>query len=120
MLTSVARERDRLKVGNGRNFVDGSWLSDAGDEFDQVHPSTNEVVASMPEAGVEGVDRAVAAARRAFDTGPWPRMGARERKKLLQSIVDRISDDAEDLGHLQTLDNGIPINFSVSTRVSAV
>ena len=120
MLTSVARERDRLGVGNGRNFIDGIWQTDSRGEFDQVHPSTNEVVARMPDAGAEGVDRAVTAARQAFDAGPWPRMGARERKKVLQSIVDRISDCAEELGYLQTLDNGIPINFSLNTRVSAV
>ena len=74
----------------------------------------------MPEAGSRGVDAAVAAARRAFDQGPWPTMAARERKKILQKLVDRISDASEDLGYLQTLDNGIPINFSLNTRVSAV
>ena len=120
MLTSVVRERDRLGVRSGRHYVDGTWLSDARDGFDQIHPSTNEVVAEMPEAGVEGTERAVAAARRAFDTGPWPRMGARERKKALQPIVEQISRHAEELGYLQTLDNGIPINFSLYSRVSAV
>ncbi len=120
MQTSVARERERLGVREGRCFVDGKWTSDASRAFDQIHPSTNEAVASIPEAGAAGVDRAVAAARRAFDDGPWPRMGARERKRILQGIVDRISDRAEELGHLQTLDNGIPINFSLNTRVSAV
>lgn len=120
MQTSVARERERLGVREGRCFVDGKWSSDASHAFDQIHPSTNEAVASIPEAGASGVNRAVAAARHAFDDGPWPRMGARERRKILQGIVDKISDNAEELGHLQTLDNGIPINFSLNTRVSAV
>ena len=74
MTTSVARETVRLGVRDGRCFIDGAWASDAAASFRQVHPSTNEVVAQMPEAGAEGVDKAVAAARRAFDEGPWPRM----------------------------------------------
>ncbi len=119
MTTGVARERKRLGVRDGRCFVDGDWSPDGRGSFDQVHPSTNEVVAQIPEAGADVVDTAVAAARRAFDHGPWPRMGARERKKILQGIVDRISENAEELGYLQTLDNGIPINFSLNTRVSA-
>ena len=119
MTTNVARETVRLGVRDGRCFIDGAWASDAASSFRQVHPSTNEVVAQMPEAGAEGVDKAVAAARRAFDEGPWPRMGARERKKILQVLVDRISENAQELGYLQTLDNGIPITFSLKTRVSA-
>ena len=119
MTTSVAREKKRLGVRDGRCFVDGAWVSDAAVGFDQVHPSTNEVVVQIPESGTDGVNVAVTAARRAFDEGPWPRMGARERKKVVQGIVDRISENAEELGYLQTLDNGIPIDFSLNTRVSA-
>ncbi|MBY6163513.1 aldehyde dehydrogenase family protein [Mameliella alba] len=120
MTSSVLQQKARWNVGDGRLFIDGSWQSGEGPTFDQVHPSTNEIVAAMPEAGQRGVDKAVAAARRAFDDGPWPQMGARERKRILQRLVDRILDASEELGHLQTLDNGIPINFSLNTRVSAV
>lgn len=120
MFSSIVRERDRLGVSDLSNFVNGDWVADFDQRFDQVHPSTNQPVTRVPEAGSRGVDAAVAAARRAFDQGPWPTMAARERKKILQKLVDRISDASEDLGYLQTLDNGIPINFSLNTRVSAV
>lgn len=64
------------------------------------------------------MDAAVAAARRAFDEGPWPHMAARERKRILQPIVDAIYAAEEEIAYLQTLDNGIPITFSRGSRVS--
>lgn len=119
MSSSVLQQRDRLGVTSPGMFVAGDWREGDGHAFPQVHPSTNEVVATIAEAGAEGIDAAVSAARRAFDHGPWPRMAARERKLILQQIVDRIYDAREELGYLQTLDNGIPITFSLKTRVSA-
>lgn len=120
MVSSVLQQKQNWGVGDGRLFIDGVWVDDAAAAFDQIHPSTNETVAAIPEAGQAAVDTAVTVARRAFDEGPWPRMGARERKRVLQKLVDRILDASDELGHLQTLDNGIPINFSLNTRVSAV
>lgn len=120
MTTSILNQKRRWNVGDGRFFIDGVWETSSDEAFDQIHPSTNEIVSTIPEAGQHGVDRAVSAARRAFDDGPWPHMGARERKRVLQKLVDRILAASEELGHLQTLDNGIPINFSLNTRVSAV
>ncbi len=120
MPSSVLQQKARWGVGDGRLFVDGRWEGGDLPQFAQIHPSTNETVAQIPEAGAEGVNRAVSAARAAFDEGPWPRMGARERKRAMQALVERILDASEELGHLQTLDNGIPIRFSLKTRVSAV
>ncbi|WP_419913899.1 aldehyde dehydrogenase family protein [Hoeflea sp.] len=120
MLTSVAHHRERLKVGDHPHFISGKWIAGEGESYEQIHPSTNEVVAVFPEGDAEVVNAAVLSARKAFDEGPWPRMGARERKKILQKFVEAISAEAEDLGYLQTLDNGLPINFSLNTRVSAL
>ncbi len=119
MPTSVAHHRDRLNVGSHMHFIGGEWVAGGDGSFEQVHPSTNETTATFPEGGAEAVNAAVSAARRAFDEGPWPKMGARERKQIVQKLVEAIAAQAQDLGYLQTLDNGLPINFSLNTRVSA-
>lgn len=119
MASSVQNQKQRLGVKPGRNFVANDWIDSGFARFDQVHPATNETVTTLMESGKEGVDDAVAAARKAFDEGGWTRLGARERKKIIQRIVDAIAEHAEELAYLQTLDNGIPINFSLNTRVSA-
>lgn len=119
MTSSVIRERDRLGVSSPRLFINGKWTDAASEQFPQNHPATNETVAMIGEADQATVDAAVAAARRAFDAGPWPRMASGERKKILQRIVDRIGEASEELSYLQTLDNGIPISFSLKSRVSA-
>ncbi len=118
MLTLLP-QRDQLGVRPGRLFIGGHWMDGTGERFDQLHPSTNEVMASFVEAGAHGVHQAVSAARKAFDEGPWPHMRAQERKRLLQPIVERMYAAEEEIARLQTLDNGIPFTFSRNTRVSA-
>jgi aldehyde dehydrogenase (NAD+) len=118
-VSSISDQKARLGVKPGRHFIGNEWDGTGSSEFEQIHPATNEVVNVFLEAGTDGVSKAVQAARAAFDTGPWPRMAARERKKIVQKIVDAINDRAEELAYLQTLDNGVPISFSLNTRVSA-
>lgn len=118
MTFSLIERRDRLGVQPGKLFIGGQWIDWDGPRFDQIHPSTNEVMASFPEAGERGVALAVDAARRAFDQGPWPRMGAQDRKRILQRIVEAIYAAEDELAQLQTLDNGIPYLFSRNSRVS--
>lgn len=114
-LESVLAE---LQPQPGRLYIDGDWRDGAGDRFEQRHPNTNRVVTSFPEAGAEDVDVAVAAARRAFDEGPWPAMPAQDRKRILQEIIERVYAADQELARLQTLDNGIPFVFSSVSRVS--
>lgn len=118
-MLSLLPIRDQLDVRPGRIFAGGQWHDWDGDRFDQIHPSTNEVMTSFAEAGQRGVDQAVAAARKAFDEGPWPRMRAQDRKRLLQPIVDRIHAAEMEIAQLQTLDNGMPFTFSRNSRASA-
>lgn len=115
---SVLTMRDRLGVRPGQLYIDGAWREGGEGRYDQMHPATNEVVTSFIEAGKNGVDAAVAAARRAFDEGPWPHMAARERKRILQPIVEAIYAAEDEIAALQTLDNGMPITFSKGGRVS--
>jgi aldehyde dehydrogenase (NAD+) len=119
MALSVLAERDKLGVRPGRLYVDGAWV-DASDgaTWDQVNPATNETVTSFAVASAADVDRAVTAARRAFDEGPWPRLKAKERRAVLGRIVDLIAANGEELNRLQSLENGLPISFSSIPVVS--
>lgn len=119
MSDSVASVLHTLRPSPGHLFIGGRWLQWDGPRFEQVHPGNNQVLTSFPEAGERGVDAAVAAARKAFDEGPWPHMRAQDRKRLLQPIVERIHAAEQEIAQLQTLDNGIPYTFSRNSRVSA-
>jgi len=120
MTMTVLEERDRLGVKPGRLYVDGAWV-DASDgaTFDQVNPATNEVVTTFALGTAQDVERAVRAARVAFDEGPWPRLHAKDRKAVLQRLVDLITKNGDELNRLQTLENGMPIAFSSMSVVSS-
>ncbi|MGP8059973.1 MAG: aldehyde dehydrogenase family protein [Acidimicrobiales bacterium] len=120
MTMTVLKERDRLGVRPGRLFIDGAW-ADATDgaTFDQVNPATNEVVTTFALGTVADVDRAVRAARVAFDEGPWPRLHAKDRKAILGRLVELITRNGDELNRLQTLENGMPIAFSSMSVVSS-
>src|SRR5947199_4841665 len=115
---SVQPKRDELGVKGGQLYIDGVW-SDATDGGTWTHrnPATNEEVATFAIGSPEDVDRAVRAARRAFDEGPWPSLPARDRKALLQKLVGLIYDHQDELAQLQTLDNAIPITFNSMYQV---
>lgn len=120
MAMTVLDERDRLGVRTGRLYIDGDWCEGSdGGTWDQVNPATNEKVSSFAVGSAHDVDRAVRAARRAFDHGPWPRLGARDRKAILAKVVATISDHADELNALQSLENGMPVSFSSMAVVSA-
>ncbi len=77
--------------------------------LDVLNPASGEVIATVPDGGAEDVDRAVKAARRAFDEGPWPRMDRSERAKILNRFADAIDASLEDLFRLETRNNGRPL-----------
>src|SRR5205085_8573885 len=71
--------RERI-VGAPQMFIDGKWTPAAsGRTYDVPNPATEETIASAPDAGVEDLQRAIAAAKKAFDEGPWPRSTPHER-----------------------------------------
>src|SRR3954471_16030100 len=93
-------------------LIDGKW-SDAASckTFDTYNPATGEVLARVAEGGREDIDRAVKAARKAFD-GPWSRMTASERGKLIWKVADLLEEHLEEFATLETLDNGKPLTIS--------
>jgi phenylacetaldehyde dehydrogenase len=94
-------------------LIGGQWVSAAsGKTFDTYNPATGEVLAKVAEGDRVDIDRAVAAARKAFESGPWPDMLPAERARLMWKLADLIDEHREELAELETLDNGKPIFFS--------
>ncbi len=94
-------------------LIGGKWVDAvSGKTFDTRNPATGEVLAHVAEADSADVDQAVKAARKAFESGPWPEMSPSERGRLLWKLSDLIEKHREELAQLETLDNGKPIFFS--------
>ncbi|WP_061290467.1 aldehyde dehydrogenase family protein [Herbidospora cretacea] len=90
-------------------FIGGQWVDAAsGRTFATPNPATGETLAHIAEADREDVDRAVRAARAAFEEGPWSRMTASERGRIIWRIGDLIEQYGDELAQLESLDNGKP------------
>ena len=88
-------------------YIDGKWVnSESEKSFESYNPATEEPWAIIPEAGVNDVDLAVKAAHRAFNEGPWPKMTATERGKLLYRLSEILHENSEILGRVETKDTG--------------
>lgn len=101
-------------------FIGGHWVTPTSPEVLEVRsPADGRVVGRVPHAGVADVERAVAAARDAFDRGPWPRMTVAERIEIVTRIRDAIIERGDELAQLITAQNGSPITFSRGGQVTA-
>ncbi len=90
-------------------LIDGQWVEAAsGRTFPVYDPATGAKMARVAEGDREDIDRAVAAARRAFEEGPWRRMTPSERGRLVWKIGDLVAEHTEELAELDSLDNGKP------------
>src|SRR3989475_5405808 len=100
----------KAKLESGRLLINGQW-TDGSKKFDTINPATGEVLTQIVEASPEDVDRAVAAARRAFEdrSGPWRKFSASERGRLIWRLADLVEKNIDELAELETLDNGKPI-----------
>jgi len=94
------------------HVVDGEEITVAAETFHSIDPYTGQAWATFPLGGAPEADLAVAAARRAFDHGPWPRMGRAERGALLHRFADLILEHADELALADTRDMGKPITQS--------
>jgi betaine-aldehyde dehydrogenase len=96
-----------VHVEEYKMYVGGRWVdADSGETTVVVDPSAEEVVARVPKAGVADAERAVKAAREAFDSGPWPRMKALERAAVLRRAAELLRERAEDLARLESRQMG--------------
>ncbi len=91
-------------------FIGGQWVDAAsGKTFATPDPATGDTLANLAEGDAEDINRAVRAARAAFDDGPWSRMTPSERGRLIWKIGDLILEHADELAQLESLDNGKPV-----------
>ncbi len=112
MVASIKTHRDDIGLTDGQLLINGSWApASTGETWSHSHPATGEEVASFPIAGPEDVDRAVRAARTAFDEGSWPRTRAGARIRVLRRIADLVREHGDELLALQALDNSVPLTF---------
>ncbi len=99
--------KDQIPIPQTQLLIDGEFCAAAsGKTFSTLDPSTEEVIAEVAEADAADVDRAVAAARKALTEGPWSKMDARERGRLLLKWADLIDAHTDELARLESLDNG--------------
>jgi phenylacetaldehyde dehydrogenase len=94
-------------------FIDGKRVEAAsGKTFPTYNPATGEVMAQVAEGDREDINRAVKAARKAFDGGPWPEMSASDRGRLVWKLADLIEQHLEQFAQLESLDNGKPLSVA--------
>ncbi|MCR8868101.1 aldehyde dehydrogenase family protein [Peribacillus frigoritolerans] len=111
------RVQEFLK-GTKKLLINGELVEAAsGKTFETLDPSNGKVLAVVSEAGPEDVDKAVKAARTAFDNGPWKKMSASERSRLIYKLADLMEEHKEALAQLDTLDNGKPIGETTNADV---
>ena len=118
MTVTVDQTVDQF-VGSPRQlFINGQWTDAAsGKTFETPNPATGTTLASVAEGDAEDIDRAVQAARAAFDDGPWSRMTPSERGRIIWRIGDLILEHAEELAMLESLDNGKPYAVALGADV---
>ena len=91
-------------------LIDGKWVdARSGKTFAVEDPATEEIIAHVPAGDKADIDLAVAAARRAFETGPWSRIKPAARQRLVWSLGDLLERHADELAELEALDNGKPV-----------
>jgi acyl-CoA reductase-like NAD-dependent aldehyde dehydrogenase len=115
-LSDAARS---FAAGPHRLVIGGERLEAAdGRTFETVDPSTGATIAEVPHAGAEDVDRAVRAAREAFDDGRWSGIAAAQRTRALLALADAIEANADVLAELESLDNGKPVKLAKRVDVA--
>jgi phenylacetaldehyde dehydrogenase len=112
-------ESARRSLSSDRSLlIDGQWVSAAsGATFDTVDPATGEKLVAVAHGDAEDIDRAVAAARRALEDGPWSGLSPSERGRLIHRVGDLIMENAAELAELESLDNGKPKSVAEAADV---
>jgi aldehyde dehydrogenase (NAD+) len=91
-------------------FINGEWVAPDGGRYDVIDPATGAVIASAPDAGVAQVEQAIAAARTAFDTGPWATAAPEKRSRCLQQLSDALLTHGDEIYALAQAEWGCTAN----------
>jgi aldehyde dehydrogenase (NAD+) len=111
----AARKMAPPKVKDRQMLIGGKWVNAAsGKTFATQNPATGETICNVAEGDKADIDMAVKAARKAVESGPWSRMSAAERGRLLNKLADSIEAHMQELAALETLDNGKPLRDSLA------
>jgi aldehyde dehydrogenase (NAD+) len=107
MATATAQRKSTPKVGPTQLLIDNKWVDPIeGRSFETIDPATGDVIASVAEASAKDVDRAVKAARKALEEGPWSTMDAADRGRLMFKLADLVEKNATELARLESWNCG--------------
>jgi aldehyde dehydrogenase (NAD+) len=108
-----AKKLQPPKVKDQHMLIGGKWVDAvSGKTFETINPATGEVICRVAEGDKADIDKAVKAARKAFESGPWPKMNASDRGRLLNKLADAIEANVDELAALESLDNGKPMSIA--------
>src|SRR6202050_2287960 len=109
MASAIANVDTPVAVRATKLLINNRWVnSESGKTFPTINPATGQEISQVAEADAADVEKAVRAARAAFDGGPWRKMSAAERGRILNRLADLIERHADELALLESLDNGKP------------
>ena len=118
---ATAQLLDRMPRYADKLLINGKWCNSvSGKTFDTLNPATGELLAQVAEGDAADIDLAVKAARKAFEEGPWSRISATDRGKLLYKLAELVRKHADELATLETLDTGKPISDARNIDVPIV
>ncbi len=113
-------QKQEVPIRATKLLINNRWIaSQSGQTFATINPATGEEICQIAEADAADVDRAVSAARAAFEHGPWRKTPASERGRLLNRLADLIEAHADELARLESLDNGKPLSIARAVDVAA-
>src|SRR5580704_4308485 len=106
---SLSSAAETFLAKEHKMLIDGKWVAAKSEKtFSVEDPATEETIAHVPAGDKADIDLAVAAARLAFESGPWPRLSPAERSRLVWKLGDIIEQHIDELAELEALDNGKP------------
>ncbi len=118
MTVTLDRNVEQFIATPRQLFINGQWVDAAsGKTFETPNPATGETLARVAEGDAEDINRAVSAARAAFETGPWSRMTPSDRGRIIWRIGDLILEHHDELAQLESLDNGKPFAVAQAADV---
>jgi aldehyde dehydrogenase (NAD+) len=121
MVQTLERRPATPTIGQTRLLIDNEWVEPvAGGHFETLNPASGAVIAEVAAGTAADVDRAVKAARRALETGPWASMDAADRGKLLFNLADLVAHHADSLAALESLNAGKTIRDSIGDMQGVV
>jgi aldehyde dehydrogenase (NAD+) len=119
-MAAVLPVESQVAISATKLLIDNRWIpSESGRTFATINPATGDEICQVAEADAADVDKAVKAARTAFEHGPWRKMPASERGRLLNRLADLIESHADELARLESLDNGKPFSVAKAVDVAA-